>query len=254
MIAPKAYVRWGFFIPAFVCFLALIFEEVRLIGLPAYLFDENYFAAVQVRDGIAVGIFLLAIIAIMLVIPAAVLYFEGSNFKINHAIDGRLPNNLPKSILEILFLECVLLLEASFAVTSHTLSTDNIQDYVVYQLLPRISFGGIRSYDFRDWDYCCLALIVVSMSCIFLILARKSSYKISLLQSLRVVALLLLPLEIEILFFDRAEFFIRVMQIQSDWTFGWFTNADLFCVVIATLCVTTFLGSEMKFNLRTISK
>jgi hypothetical protein len=249
-MALRKHVEWGFFIPAFACFLVMIIDEIRLVAIPAYMYDEEYFSTIQLRNGMAVDVFLLAILALIFGIPAGVLYFEDKF--VREAVESQPISRQRRSILKIVFLESALLLEISFAVTSQALSMDNIHSYVIYQLLPKISFGGIKSYSFQDWDYYCLVLSAICAFCIFFIFAKKYKYKISLLQTLQVVTLLLLPLEIEILVFDRSEFFIRVMQTQSDWSSGWFTNADLFSLLIGILAITTLLSLRIHFHLRTI--
>jgi hypothetical protein len=51
----------------------------------------------------------------------------------------------------------------------------------------------------------------------------------------------LIPLPVEVFFFDRGEFTMRVASMLSDYNLGWFSNADFLYVLSALLAASLFV-------------
>lgn len=66
---------------------------------------------------------------------------------------------------------------------------------------------------------------------------------VSLLRALQITSLALLPLGVEIYFFDRPEFNVHASDIQVQAGLAWFTNADVL------LLSSTVLGATLAVEL-----
>lgn len=242
----QVWVARGFFVAALCSLLVSIVEFVRLLSLTNYMYLENYFATVESRNAYAADIFLSSGFAVVLVIPAVAIYLDNRTERKSAGKENRRSlgflKTTPDPVAKSLFLESLFLLELSFMVTSHLLDIDNINNFVLYQLLPRISLGGIKSFSFQDWDYYCLGLVVVLATCAFIMYVKRSDTPLlSGLETIRIIALTSLPLGIEIYLFDRPEFNVRVTQVQSSWASGWFTNADLLYLSVAVVILSSIV-------------
>jgi hypothetical protein len=81
-----------------------------------------------------------------------------------------------------------------------------------------------------------LAVFVIS-----LVLFWKRGIGVSVLRALQVTSLAVLPLGLEIFFFDRPEFNVHASDIQVQAGLAWFTNADVLLLSSTILCVTVFV-------------
>ncbi len=91
------------------------------------------------------------------------------------------------------------------------------------------------------WDFYCLATVLI-IGILCFALYRKSLPNLpSLIRSIQVMSLSVLPLGLEIFFFDNAEFNLHVTTSQIGTMLVWFTNADLLYSSSAILLVTLAL-------------
>jgi len=76
----------------------------------------------------------------------------------------------------------------------------------------------------------------------------------TILKTLRVDSVIVMPLGVEIYAFDRSQFLIHVTTLQSDSILRWFTNEDLLILTLAIFAATTVLLRIAKMRSDRIGK
>lgn len=239
-------------IASMICLLAAIVELIRFLMIPseATLWDslsssnaQQYLTLLSLKQTLAGDIFIFVILCCVFSIPVAVIHFDdpithSKNLKTGDKF-RRFISHLSSSVVKTILIECVLLLEVSFMLTSHVLWVDNLQNFVFYQILPLVS--PTQASIFKTWDIYCFVLLIAVLLSAFIEYARNNGTIMSVLKSIRVAALLILSLGIQIFLFDSSEFNIRAAIIESSWGLSWFTNADLFSASLAMVFITTLV-------------
>lgn len=109
-------------------------------------------------------------------------------------------------------------------------------------------FAGLassgRAYNLRymlEMKYFIDCEVIVFTLAIFVISAvlflRRNGFALSILRAVEITFLVILPLGIEIYFFDRGQFNIHASDIQAKIGLAWFTNADVLYCSLAVLIV-----------------
>jgi len=233
-----------------VCLFVSIVDLIRFLMLPSqsYLWNlitssnvQEYRSLLSLKQTLPEYIFISVVFGCMLSIPIGVIEFaRRTNHSKYSERSGKFRlyiSRVPSLVIKTLLIESVFLLEVSFMFTSHVLWIDNLQNFVFYQLLPLVSPS--QASTFEMWDIYCLLLLAVVFLTALVEYFRTNSTGISFLKSMRIAALVLLSLGIQIFIFDSSEFNIRVAIILGSWGLSSFTNADLFSASLAIVFVST---------------
>jgi len=142
---------------------------------------------------------------------------------------------------------CVAVLELSFMFTSATFF-----HVFPHSLFPRDSltyFWGLIGVDSQNygvnWDLRCLEVLVAAFL-LLLVLFRRSGARRSFLKSTLVACLVLMPLPIEIYFFDGVEFQVYFASILTYTPLSWFSNQ----VLLASLALVSLTSALLLWGRR----
>lgn len=145
----------------------------------------------------------------------------------------------------------ILLLNVLFLGTSHAISYPPFPFYQTYSAVigDVCTFFGVGLQQFYDFSsFLLVALLIISVSARY----RHAGAETRALAVSQLLSLTTMPLGVEILAFDRSEWYLHVTQFQADYNvIAWFTNADLFYSVVALFVASTLiksLGPRHEFN------
>ncbi len=102
-------------------------------------------------------------------------------------------------------------------------------------------FGASSSIAMRYFIDAEVVLFVLAIFGISLLLFRRSGTGVALLRALEITSLAILPLGLEIFFFDRPEFNVHASDIQVLAGAAWFTNADVLYLSSAILGIAVLV-------------
>jgi len=95
-----------------------------------------------------------------------------------------------------------------------------------------------------NWDLRCLEFAVASFA-LLVVCFRKSGMGKALLKGVRAMGLILIPLPVEVYFFDNQQFGDHVMMMLENTPLSWFTNALLLStLLVGVLSTTALLGTR----------
>jgi lysylphosphatidylglycerol synthetase-like protein (DUF2156 family) len=97
------------------------------------------------------------------------------------------------------------------------------------------SLSGLEMRFFIDYEVVAFTLLIFVVS---LLLFEKKGIGVSILRAFEITSAAVLPLGLDIYFFDHAEFNIHASAVQVKAGLGWITNADVLYISSGILAVT----------------
>lgn len=111
-------------------------------------------------------------------------------------------------------------------------------------------FGSPSSLAMKYFIDAEVILFTIAVFVVSLFLFQKSGIRVALLRAFEITSLAILPLGLEIFFFDRSQFNTHASDIQTLEGLAWFTNADVLYLTSAILGMTLLVEAVRYTNRR----